>query len=397
MTTPELVREKVSQAVRLLQEFDIDCWLTFARETAINGDPALDYLVTADLTWPSAILITASGSASAIVGRYDRQTVEETKAYGTVTGYVEGFREPFLTLLRGVNPRRIGVNFSKDSEICDGLTHGMYLTLVDYLKELGMQDRLTSAEPVVSALRQRKSDTEIAWMREAIRVTEDIYDAVAGFLRSGRTEAEVASFIRDRMKSHTVQPAWDPGSCPAIFTGPDTAEAHYGPTSRVVEPGHVVNMDFGVKHQGYCSDMQRTFYVLRAGESAAPPEVQKGFDTIVQSIEAARSMMKPGVEGRIVDGAARSVITGAGFPEFPHALGHQVGRYAHDGTALLGPEWEKYGRKPLQKLEPGMVFTIEPRLPVKDHGIVTIEEMVLVTESGAEYLSTPQRNLLNTH
>jgi Xaa-Pro aminopeptidase len=394
MTTPELIREKVNQAVRLLKEFDVDCWLTFVRETAITRDPALEFLVTANLTWHSAFVITASGSASAIVGRYDRQMVEDTGAYSSVTGYVEGIRGPLLGLLRALNPLRIGVNYSRDSEICDGLTHGMYLTLLDYLTELGMQDRLVPAENVVSALRQRKSATEIGWIREAIRVTEEIYAAVGAFLKAGRTEEEVGGFVRDRMRALDVVPAWDPGTCPAVFAGPDTAEAHYGPTGRIIQPGHVVNMDFGVKVNGYCSDMQRTFYVLKEGESSPPPDVKKGFDTIVKSIEAARLAMKPGVEGKAADDASRSIITSAGYPEFPHALGHQVGRYAHDGTALLGPAWEKYGRKPFQKLEPGMVFTIEPRLPVNDRGIVTVEEMVLVTDSGTDYLSKPQQELI---
>ncbi|RMG26741.1 MAG: M24 family metallopeptidase, partial [Methanobacteriota archaeon] len=65
-----------------------------------------------------------------------------------------------------------------------------------------------------------------------------------------------------------------------------------------------------------------------------------------------------------------------------------------DGNALLGPRWEKYGDRPLQKLEPGMVFTIEPRLPVEGRGTVTIEEMVVVTETGAEWLSHPQKELI---
>jgi Xaa-Pro aminopeptidase len=79
------------------------------------------------------------------------------------------------------------------------------------------------------------------------------------------------------------------------------------------------------------------------------------------------------------------------------ALGHQVGRFAHDGTALLGPAWEKYAGKPFKKLEAGMVFTIEPRLTVPGRGICTIEEMVLVTADGCEWLSTPQRGLILLH
>jgi Xaa-Pro aminopeptidase len=104
--------------------------------------------------------------------------------------------------------------------------------------------------------------------------------------------------------------------------------------------------------------------------------------------------MAPGVLGRDVDAVARGVVTKAGYEEYPHGLGHQVGRFPHDGTALMGPPWEKYADKPFRPLESNMVFTIEPRLPVPGRGIVTIEEMVIVTETGAEYLSHPQLELI---
>ncbi|RKY46573.1 MAG: aminopeptidase P family protein, partial [Candidatus Neomarinimicrobiota bacterium] len=89
----------------------------------------------------------------------------------------------------------------------------------------------------------------------------------------------------------------------------------------------------------------------------------------------------------------RKILKDNGYEEFPHALGHGVGRFAHDGTALLGPAWEKYGKRPFKKLEPGAVFTIEPRLKVEGKGTVTIEEMVVVTENGADWLSHPQKKI----
>ena len=153
-------------------------------------------------------------------------------------------------------------------------------------------------------------------------------------------------------------------------------------------------MDFGIKIENYCSDMQRTWYILREGETTAPADVQKGFETIVRTVEASRKAMKPGVLGLDVDAVSRKIVTKAGYEEFPHALGHQVGRFAHDGTALLGPAWEKYAQKPFWPLEPGMVFTIEPRLTVPGKGIATIEEMVVVTETGADWLSSPQTELI---
>jgi Xaa-Pro aminopeptidase len=152
-------------------------------------------------------------------------------------------------------------------------------------------------------------------------------------------------------------------------------------------------MDFGAKVNGYCSDLQRTFYALAEGEREAPEDVKKGFATIVRAVAEAKRAMKPGVAGVDVDAVARGIVTAAGYAEFPHALGHQVGRFAHDGTALLGPAWEKYAQKPFQKLEEGMVFTIEPRLTVAGKGVVTIEEMVVVTKDGAEWLSRPQTEL----
>jgi len=134
--------------------------------------------------------------------------------------------------------------------------------------------------------------------------------------------------------------------------------------------------------------------VLREGEATAPAAVQHGFDTIVESIERARQAIKPGAQAIEADTAARTHVTENGYEEFPHGLGHQVGRFAHDGTALLGPAWEKYANKPFELLEEGMVFTIEPRLTVPGYGVATIENMVVVTAEGAEYISTPQTELL---
>jgi Xaa-Pro aminopeptidase len=389
-----LIREKVAQAVEILREYDVDCWLTFVRETGINGDPSLAFLVEGTLTWHSALIVTKSGETIAIVGRYDRKSVEDLGVYTRVIDFVEGIRAPLLETFRRLAPRSIALNFSPDSEICDGLTHGMYLTLMEMLGEVGLQDRVMQADKVVSALRQRKTPGELERIRRAIAVTEEIFAAAGGFIRPGVTEKEIAAFMKEGAERRDMPFAWDAAVCPAVFTGPDTASAHYAPTDRRVEDGHIVNMDFGLKYDGYCSDLQRTFYVLRKGEESAPQDVLHGFATVQSAVEESRRAMRPGVTGREVDAVARGIVVRGGFAEFPHGLGHQVGRFAHDGTALLGPPWEKYGIKPTIPLEERMVFTLEPSVSVPGRGNATIEEMVVVTTTGAEYLSTPQRSLI---
>ncbi len=389
-----LIQEKITQAKEILKEFDVDCWITFVRESQLNGDPILPFLAPADVTWHSAFIVTKQGDTRAIVGKYDQKTIEDTGAYDQVIGFVEGFRQPLKDYLQQLNPRQIALNFSVESEICDGITHGMFITLYELLKEMGMAERIVSAENIVSALRQRKTPTEITRMKKAIEITEEIFRRVTHFIKPGKTEKQVAQFMKDQARSFGVELAWEPMVCPAVFTGPETAGAHYAPTERKIEPGHILNMDFGVRYEGYCSDMQRTFYILQAGEKQPPPEVKHGFETIVRAISEAARTMKPGVLGQKIDRIARDIVTSAGYEEFPHALGHQVGRFSHDGTALLGPTWEKYANKPLHPLEEGMVFTIEPRLTVKNRGVVTIEEMVIVTATGAEFLSHPQKELL---
>lgn len=389
-----LIQEKIAQAAGILKDLDIPCWLTFVRETGINGDPVMPFLAPSHVTWHSAFLVMADGETHAIVGQFDKKTVEDTGAYRQVDGHVQGAKQPLLDFLRSRGPRSIAVNYSADSEVCDGLTHGMYLTLHSWLAEIGFEGRLVSAERIISALRARKTAEELGRIKTAIGLTEDIFARVGRFLAPGVTERDVADYVAAEVRNGGFDLAWEAGTCPAVFTGPDTAGAHYAPTGRPVERGHIVNMDFGIKHRDYCADLQRTFYVLREGETTAPPDVQRGFDTIVRSIEAARKAIRPGALGQVVDAVARTLITDAGYAEFPHALGHQVGRYAHDGTAILGPAWEKYARRPFVPIEAGMVFTIEPRLTVPGYGVATVEDMVVVTSKGAEFLSAPQTRLI---
>ncbi|HEY5669645.1 MAG TPA: M24 family metallopeptidase, partial [Anaerolineales bacterium] len=150
----------------------------------------------------------------------------------------------------------------------------------------------------------------------------------------------------------------------------------------------------GVKKDDYCSDIQRLVYFLAPGEQKPPPEVQQGFAVVLRSTRAAINAMRPGITGKEVDAVARKIITDAGYPEFKHATGHHLGRLAHDGAGIIGPLWERYGDTPNFQLEAGQVYTIEPSLYLPGYGHMGIEEDVLVSENGAEYLTVPQRELI---
>lgn len=387
------IKEKIEQAIQILEEKRIDMWLTFVRESSYIHDPVLDIISGTNVTWESAFIICRDGSYHCILGSLEEPNMRMQGIYENIIPYVKSIRQPLLELMKSKNPSNIAVNFSRSSNLADGLTHGMYLNLMSYLEGTGLESKLISSEEIIASLRGRKSTTELSYMKEAVKETLKIYDEVSGFMKPGKTEKDVAEFIKGKVKERGLEFAWDEEHCPAVFTGPDTAGAHAGPTGREIKQGHILNIDFGVKVNGYCSDLQRTWYFLRDGEDKAPAEVQKGFDTIVNSIQKSKEKLKPGLMGCEIDDVARNYIVENGYAEYPHGLGHQVGKAAHDGGTGLFPRWERYGNTPYLKVEENQVFTIEPRLTVDGFGIATVEEEVVVTKNGCEYISNPQKEL----
>ena len=390
----QMIIQKQEQAVKILNELGIDMWLTFVRETGNLRDPMMDMIVGTGATWQSAFIITKNGDTTAVIGSLEEANMKVVGTYKNIVPYLKGVKEDLLSVIKKYDPQKIAINYSLNSTLADGLTHGMYLELMNHLKDTPYENRLVSSEEIVAALRGRKSKVELDIMRTAIVETLKIFDEVTGFIKVGKTEKDVAEFVRNLTKERGFGFAWDEEHCPAVFTGPDTAGAHSGPTDKAVAKGHVINMDFGINYNGYCSDLQRTWYVLRDGETEAPPEVMKGFQVIVDSIQMAADAIKPGKLGWEIDDVARSYIVKNGYEEYPHGLGHQVGRLAHDGGALLAPRWERYGNLPYIPIEVDNTFTIEPRLTIEGFGIATIEEKIVVTENGCEFMSPPQKEII---
>jgi Xaa-Pro dipeptidase len=389
----QLVQEKIAQAIEILNELDIDLWLTFVRETSLSPDPAMELILDVDLTWKSALLIGRDGRRIAIVGHYDAENVRALEAYDEVIGYHEGIGQPLREKLAELDPQQIAINFSENDVAADGLSTGMYLSLRRLLQDTLYEGRLISAERIIAALRGRKSDSEVARIRQAIATTEALFDEVSQFVKPGMTQRQIADIVHARIDGMGLGYAWDKPYNPIVTCGPDSAIGHAAPGDVPLERGHTLHMDLGVKENSYCSDIQRMWYVLADGETEAPEDVQHAFEVVLGAIKAGEAALRPGVPGWQVDQAAREYIVAHGCPEYQHALGHLLGRVAHDGATVLGPRWERYAGICELPVEVGNVFTLELHVEVPGRGIMSLEENVLVTEDGVEYLSTPQTEL----
>lgn len=388
------VHEKIAQAARLLEPSGLDVWLTFVHETTLLRDPALDLICPYDLTWPSALLIHHRGESVALVGRYDAANLERLQAYTRVLGYDQSLRPLLAEQLRLWNPRRIGINISRSDPASGGLTHGLKLELDEILRQAGVaEEQVASAETFLASLRGRKTPREVEALRAAVATTEQLIAAWAPEIRVGRSERELADGLHARMRALGLHPAWDWETDPAVNTGPHSEIGHAKPSDLTVEPGHLVHIDFGLRREGFCSDLQRMWYVLRSGETAPPPAVQQAWALVRQALQAGAAALRPGARGWEVDAAARSTIVAGGAAEYQHAFGHHIGRATHDGATILGPRWERYGNTPHGLIEAGNVFAIELGIEVAGHGWVSLEEDVLVTDSGVEWLSHPQTEL----
>jgi Xaa-Pro aminopeptidase len=389
-----LVAEKVKQAIEILSELDIDLWLIFVRETSSGGDPILPLIYGLDLTWQSALMFSKGGERIAIVGRFEAEAARRIGVFDRVIHYDQSIQPALLQVMAHLNPNRIAINYSINDVHADGLSFGMYQLLCKYLDGSPYISKLESAEKIHSAIRGRKTHQEIERIRHTISTTSTIYQRTFEFIKIGMTEVQVSDYMHSLVDDYHVEVAWEYINCPTVNAGPDSSVGHIGPTELIISPGQIVHFDFGILQDDYCSDIQRVVYFLRPGESMPPEEVKHGFNTVRDAIQEAVKNMKPGIAGKEIDRIARQTITKAGYPEFLYATGHQLGRFAHDGAGILGPEWDRYGDTPNYLLEPGQVYTVEPGVNVPGFGYIGLEEDVVVTSNGAEFLGEPQVELI---
>ncbi|MGB2983616.1 MAG: M24 family metallopeptidase [Candidatus Bipolaricaulia bacterium] len=382
---------KARQACEILDELGIDCWLIWVRETDQIVDPSLQFVYDGSFVWQTAILFTRDGERILIAGTLDVQGVKD-ELFDRIVPYDEAISERLRDVLGALDPAQIAIDVSESDVATDGMTVGMRGLLDRYLEGTPYVDRFVSAERVVARLRGRKLPGEVDRIRSAIGVTEEILDEISGRLRVGQTEIEIQRAIHEAMAERGVGHAWASDHNPAVDAGPEKELGHGCPSALATSKGNLLHFDFGVKVDGYCSDLQRMFFFGRPDE--IPESVQHAFDTVLGAIDAATGDLRAGAKGHEIDGIARRHVIERGYPEYMHALGHQVGRNAHDGGLILGPRWEKYGASVDGAVEVGNVFTLELDVPVDGYGQVSLEEDVLITDSGCEFLSSPQRALI---
>jgi Xaa-Pro aminopeptidase len=386
-----------------MRRANVNAWLVVTRE---NSSDPIAFDVGAEHAVARAIGLFVDRGENmervAIVASYDTDAFEKSGLYNRVIPYgKEGAGGVLLDEIAKYGPKTIAVDQSRDLALGDGLTAGNLQWLRDSIGP-EFSKRLVSAEALLVSFRSRKTPAEIAKMREAVKKTEAILAEAltpAVVVAGKTTEKDVADFIRRRRREMGLGPSWGDAHDPNVTAG--RARGHSASTETVISPGAVVRIDAGVDDAGYKTDVQRLAYVLRPGETTAPPEVQKAFDTVKAANRAAAAALKPGVKGGEVDAAGRRVITEAGYDEFLHATGHPIGFYTHDLGPLLAPDWpERYGKLGAYAIERDQTFAIEPSLTTELPWMMGerigfgLEEDYVVTEKGSEPLGSPQETLI---
>ena len=240
--------------------------------------------------------------------------------------------------------------------------------------------RLVPTAGVLAAMRAIKDDTEIANIRKAIRIHEAALEQVVPAIRPGMTELEICADLEHAMmRGGSSGPAFGT----IVGAGATSALPHYAPQKRKLAKRGILLIDSGATFNGYRSDLTRTMCFGRWTH-----QERDVFSIVLEAHEAAAARLAPGVPCRDVDGAARDVITRAGYGDkFRHGLGHGVGLNIHEAPSLSA-------RAPADALlKPGHVVTIEPGVYLPHKFGVRIEDDYLVTETGAKRLSRLGRDL----
>jgi len=252
------------------------------------------------------------------------------------------------------------------------LTHEWFLRLDSTFSGA----KWTDCSNAIRRARVTKDANEIELLRRAAEIGSKVGREIPGMLKAGISELELAAEMEHRMGLH--------GSSGRSFAtivafGPHSAEPHYAPAETKLKAGDSIVCDFGAYYHRYASDITRSYHFGRRDD-----EMKKVHETVQKAQQAALAAVRPGVPSKEVHLAALKVIDDSPWKgRLTHGVGHSIGLVVHDGWA--------YGPTAEDPLEVGMAITVEPGIYLPGHGGVRIEDDIVVTKSGYEFLTTAPR------
>ena len=248
-----------------------------------------------------------------------------------------------------------------------------------YLQAAAPHATFPDATEMVASLRIRKNAEEIAAMRKAAEIAQNALEATLPMVKIGVSEKEISAELIAQLLKHGSESPFP--FQPIVSGGANSANPRATPSERKLQEGDFLVIDWGARYQNYISDITRTFAI---GQIDA--EYQKIHEIVQAANAAGRAAAKPGLPAKVVDIAARKVIEDAGYGQyFTHRTGHGIGMEAHEAP---------YMRDDNERiLEIGMAFTVEPGIYLPNRNGVRVEDDMVITENGAESLSTLPREI----
>lgn len=326
----------------------------------LSGFTAVDHSISES---SGLLLIPKRGTPLLLTDfRYQIQAERDTSGFEIIL-----YQRGVLSLLKKILPQLGITNLAFEANY---FLHSQYLALAKLSETLGLN--LVPLDGTVEKLRLIKHDEELAAIQRSVTLNEKVFQHVLPQIKPGQTEIHVAQLIENTMRQFGAErPSFDT----IVASGPNGALPHAVPGQRTLTTGEPIIIDMGLVLSGYCSDMTRTI-VLGTPDT----HTITLFRLVRQAQLAALKALKPGVSGKSVDHAARSVITAAGYGScFGHALGHGVGLAVHESPSL-----NTRNRKLLRS---GMVVTIEPGVYIKGWGGIRLENMAIVTPTSHRLLN----------
>ena len=299
------------------------------------------------------------------------------------------YTEAALRYVQGAEVREIGHGRGYGALLEEAVTEqhirrmgfeDAYMTVQDherYRKALSCD--LVPATDLLWQLRMVKDEEELEAMVAAQRIAERALEDILEEIRPGVTEKEIAARLQYLMLHYGAS---DMSFDPIVVSGPNGSLPHGVPSEKAIQQGEFVTMDFGCVYRGYCSDMTRTVAVGFATE-----EMQTVYQTVLSAQEAGIAAARAGLTGREVDGAARAVISAAGYGAYcGHSFGHGVGVEIHEA-----PNASPMNEKPLPA---GAVISAEPGIYLPGRLGVRIEDVILLTETGCRNITKAPKDLI---